>query len=67
VKTALRYLEDEPPSGGRRWLVGAPQTVRAGVDALLAEYGADELMAVTITFDHDERKRSYELLAELAR
>ncbi len=63
VETALRYLDGHEASTGRRWIVGGPETVRAGVDALVAEYGADEVMAVTITFDHDARKRSYELLA----
>jgi len=27
------------------------------------EYGAEEVMVVTITYDHEARKRSYELLA----
>jgi hypothetical protein len=29
-----------------------------------AAYGADELIVVTITYDHAARRRSYELLAE---
>jgi hypothetical protein len=29
-----------------------------------AEYGADEVVVLTITHDHDARKRSYELIAE---
>jgi hypothetical protein len=28
-----------------------------------AEYGVDEVMVVTITYDHGARRRSYELLA----
>ena len=29
------------------------------------EYGADEVMVVTITYDHAARVRSYELLADV--
>ncbi len=49
---------------GRRRIVGSPETVRAGVQRLASEYGADEVIAVTITYDHAMRRRSYELLAE---
>ena len=45
-------------------IVGSPATVRAGIEALGAEYGAEEVIVVTITHDHDARRRSYELLAE---
>jgi hypothetical protein len=38
--------------------------VREQVEALARDYGADEVMAVTITYDHAARRRSYELLAE---
>jgi hypothetical protein len=37
--------------------------VRAGLEAVAAEYEADELMVVTITHGHAERRRSYELIA----
>ena len=47
-------------------IVGGPQTVRAGLAALLERTNADELMAVTHVFDPGARKRSYTLLAELA-
>jgi luciferase family oxidoreductase group 1 len=56
-----------PPNGriaARRTIIGAPATVRAGIEALAAEYGAEEVMVVTITHDHVARKRSYELIAE---
>jgi alkanesulfonate monooxygenase SsuD/methylene tetrahydromethanopterin reductase-like flavin-dependent oxidoreductase (luciferase family) len=43
--------------------VGAPQRVRAGIEAVAREYGADEVMIVTITYDHAARRRSYELVA----
>lgn len=43
---------------------GNPATVAANVRAMADRYGADEFMAVTITWDHEARVRSYELLAE---
>jgi alkanesulfonate monooxygenase SsuD/methylene tetrahydromethanopterin reductase-like flavin-dependent oxidoreductase (luciferase family) len=48
----------------RRMVLGEPQSVRAGLEAIAAEYGAQELIVVTITHDHAARRRSYELLAE---
>lgn len=42
---------------------GDPATVAANVTAMAERYGADEFMAVTITWDHEARARSYELLA----
>jgi hypothetical protein len=38
--------------------------VRAGIETIAQQYGADEVIVVTITFDHAARRRSYELLAE---
>ena len=35
-----------------RSIVGSPETVRAGLDALIAETGADELMIVSDVYDH---------------
>jgi luciferase family oxidoreductase group 1 len=49
---------------GRRSIVGSPETVRAGLEEAVSEYGADEAIVVTITYDHAVRRRSYELLAE---
>jgi luciferase family oxidoreductase group 1 len=65
---ALRYLESEGVASdgalpGRRGIIGSPATVRAGLDELAEQYGADEVMVVTITHDHGARRRSYELLA----
>jgi luciferase family oxidoreductase group 1 len=62
---ALRFLASSgnPPSGRRR-IVGAPDTVRAGIEEVAAAYGADEVIVVTITHDHGARRRSYELIAE---
>ena len=48
-----------------RSIIGAPDTVRTGIDALLAETGADELIVISDIYDHAARLRSYELLADL--
>jgi len=47
-----------------RSIIGSVITVRAGIDALLAETQADELIVVSDVFDHAERLRSFELIAE---
>ena len=44
-----------------------PADVRAKLESLATEYGADEIMIVTITYDHTARRRSYELLADAFR
>jgi luciferase family oxidoreductase group 1 len=49
---------------GRRAIIGSPEKVRAGVQRLAEEYSAEEVIAVTITYDHQARRHSYELLAE---
>jgi luciferase family oxidoreductase group 1 len=65
IEKALRYLETrERSAGGRRAVIGAPETVRAGLEQVAAEYGAEEVLVLTITHDHDARRRSYELIAE---
>jgi len=46
--------------------VGSKSTVRAGLDRFIERTKADELMVVTSVFDHDARKRSYEMLREIA-
>jgi luciferase family oxidoreductase group 1 len=46
-----------------RSIVGSPDTVRAGLAALLAETGADELMVVSDIYDHNARLHSFELIA----
>ncbi|HEY4277745.1 MAG TPA: LLM class flavin-dependent oxidoreductase [Conexibacter sp.] len=69
VDNALRFLETQglPNDGrphGRRTIVGAPDTVRRGIEEVAAEYRAAEVIVVTITHDHGVRRRSYELIAE---
>ena len=46
-----------------RSIIGSVDTVRAGLDALIAETGADELMIVSDVYDHHARLRSFELIA----
>jgi luciferase family oxidoreductase group 1 len=67
VERALRHLEEtEDPAtlSARRMVLGSPETVRAGLEAVAGEYGADEVIVVTVTHAHAARKRSYELIAE---
>jgi luciferase family oxidoreductase group 1 len=67
VDKALRYLESRQPrpgGSGRRAVIGSPETVRAGLEQVAEEYKADELVLLTNTFDHEARRRSYELVAE---
>jgi luciferase family oxidoreductase group 1 len=70
VDKALRFLDQQSKApaatGGRqrRRVVGSPESVRLGLEAVAREYGADEVMIVTITYDHAARCRSYELVAE---
>jgi len=65
VERALRYLEREGVGdAGRRMVVGAPAAVRAGLEQRAQAYGAEEVIAVTITHEHQARRRSYELVAE---
>ena len=48
-------------------IVGSPATVRAGLERFIAMTNADELMVAANIFDHQARRRSYEILAEIAR
>jgi luciferase family oxidoreductase group 1 len=68
VETAERFFAEHgtatvPITNRRRWILGSPSTVRMALAALAAEYAADEIMIVTITHDHQARRRSYELIA----
>ena len=73
VERALRFIEEEKERPAhalpivprnRRRILGEPATVRRSIEEVAAEYGADEVMVVTITHDHAARRRSYELIAE---
>ncbi len=47
-------------------IVGAPDTVKRGLEDFAARTGADELMVTANIFDHDKRKRSFEIIAEVS-
>jgi luciferase family oxidoreductase group 1 len=61
---ALHPEEREGDGGKRRRLTGTPKQVRSDIEEIAAAYGAEEAIVVTITHDHQDRRRSYELLAE---
>ena len=69
---ALRFLDSGAggPAGeggaprGRRAIVGTPDKVRERIEELARDYGAGEVVVVTIVHDHAARRRSYELIAE---
>ena len=46
-------------------IVGGPETVRRDLAEFVAETGANELMVTANIFDHEKRKRSFEILAEV--
>ena len=62
---AERFLASEGDglSIRRRTIVGTPAQVRSGIEEAASEYGAEEVIVVTITHDHGARRRSYELIA----
>ncbi|MDE1994328.1 MAG: LLM class flavin-dependent oxidoreductase [Rhizobiaceae bacterium] len=49
-----------------RSIVGSRETVRSGMEALIKETGADELIVVSDVYDHSRRLKSFELIAEAA-
>jgi luciferase family oxidoreductase group 1 len=70
VDAALKFLAEHPGDERihhrpRRRIAGSPEHVRHAIEAVAAEYGADEVMVVTITYDHADRRRSYELISEV--
>ena len=50
-----------------RSVIGSPDTVRLGLDALVAETGANEVMVVSDVYDHSMRLRSFEMIADTMR
>jgi luciferase family oxidoreductase group 1 len=65
VEQGLQYAESRPRrSSSRRFVVGSPTTVRAEIEQAAKEYGVDEILLLTITYEHEARRRSYELIAE---
>jgi len=48
-----------------RLFVGSPATLMQKLEPIIAASHADELMVITAVFDHEARKRSYGLLADV--
>jgi luciferase family oxidoreductase group 1 len=66
---AERFLASQESSSGssggeRRAVIGSPQTVATELREVVAAYGAEEAIVVCITYKHEARRHSYELLAE---
>jgi luciferase family oxidoreductase group 1 len=50
----------------RAAVIGSPETVRRGLELFLAQTKVNELIIASDTYDHADRLRSYEIVAELA-
>jgi len=64
---AYPYTEEERLAirmNAPRLTVGSPETVREKLLTLAGQGAADEIMVTTIMHDHQDRRRSYELLAD---
>ena len=48
-------------------IVGSGETVKVGLEKLVVETGADEVIVVTDTYEHRDRLLSYERVAEVAK
>jgi luciferase family oxidoreductase group 1 len=70
VEVAAEFLKQEglPAAelpGGRRMITGSPAKVRRELEAVAADYSADEVFVVNVLHDHKARMESYRLLAEV--
>ena len=66
---ALEFLAADDRAGAgfkpeRRAITGSPEKARAELEEVVERYGAEEAIVVCITYSHEARVRSYELLAE---
>lgn len=63
----LRYVLNSPAITNmlKYSFVGDKQSVAKQLDAFLEETGADEIMAVSSFYGHEDRVRSYSILAEI--
>jgi luciferase family oxidoreductase group 1 len=53
------------PRSERRAVLGTGAAVREELEDVVGKYGAEEAILVTITYDHQARRHSYELLADI--
>lgn len=63
------WTPEEKAEAGRmlsRSIIGSPETVRRGLDDLVGETGADEIMLVSDVYDHKKRLKSISLIAQAA-
>ncbi len=69
IERARQFLQEESSTFGipgmrRRFITGSPATVRAALEKLTDDYGAEEVFLVNILHDHQARRRSYQLVAQ---
>ncbi len=72
TEEAVAWLERNAPNKPeglsserrRRMIRGTPETVREGIEAAAADYGADEVMLVNIMSDQPARRHGYALVAD---
>ena len=50
-----------------RSIIGSPETVQFGLESLVEETGADELIIVSDVYDHEKRLSSFKIIAEKCR
>jgi alkanesulfonate monooxygenase SsuD/methylene tetrahydromethanopterin reductase-like flavin-dependent oxidoreductase (luciferase family) len=50
----------------RAAIVGSNATVKAGLEKLVSDTGADEVIVVTDTYEHEDRLQSYRRVADVA-
>ena len=68
IERAMAFLAkegvaiDELPAH-RRIITGTPQKVCSAIEAVAADYAAQEVFVVNILYDHAARRRSYQLIA----
>lgn len=69
VEDAKNYLytkenEEKIQSSKQQMIIGNPYEVKEQIKAIQTQYGADEIMIITITHDKKEVQQSYRLIAE---
>ena len=60
TSTELAFIEQRQ----RPLVIGDPISVREQLEELVDRYQVDELMITTMVYNHDDRLRSYELVAD---